>query len=127
MMSTTPRESQAFFYGGLQSPWERRLPACAKSAEWSLRSAQVGCLRTHRQAGSLRSQEKSDFAILLVFFYGKKIKILKIGITFFIERFDNPFVVGRTTSVGEFYEKAILQEFCVHCGKMVKLCRRVKE
>ncbi|MCL2306109.1 MAG: hypothetical protein FWC43_12265, partial [Planctomycetaceae bacterium] len=27
--------------------------------------AQVGCLRTHWQAGSLRSQEKSDFAILL--------------------------------------------------------------
>ncbi len=26
--------------------------------------AQVGCLRTHWQAGSLRSQEKSDFAIL---------------------------------------------------------------
>ncbi|MCL2305096.1 MAG: hypothetical protein FWC43_07105, partial [Planctomycetaceae bacterium] len=49
----------------LQSPWERRLPACAKVAEWSLRPAQVGYLRTHRQAGSLRSQEKSDFAILL--------------------------------------------------------------
>jgi len=44
--------------GGLQSPWERRLPACAKVAEWSLRPAQVGCLRTHWQAGSLRSQEK---------------------------------------------------------------------
>ncbi|MCL2306470.1 MAG: hypothetical protein FWC43_14110, partial [Planctomycetaceae bacterium] len=28
--------------------------------------AQVGCLRTHWQAGSLRSQEKSDFAILLI-------------------------------------------------------------
>ncbi len=51
--------------GGLQSPWERRLPACAKVSEWSLHPAQVGCLRTHWQAGSLRSQEKSDFAILL--------------------------------------------------------------
>ncbi|MCL2305424.1 MAG: hypothetical protein FWC43_08790, partial [Planctomycetaceae bacterium] len=32
--------------------------------EWSL-CPQIGCLRTHWQAGSLRSQEKSDFAILL--------------------------------------------------------------
>jgi len=62
MTSPLSRSAEA---GGLQSPWERRLPACAKVAEWSFRPAQVGCLRAHWQARSLRSQEKSDFAILL--------------------------------------------------------------